>query len=237
MRSCRTKGRVVLAEKINEAYEKLREYVYRNELERREWAHERWGHVGGRVFKIMKVLMPVMSVVSILFAVFYEMIRDAQTFLSKTGGLSYEAAESTFDLYIVIVYCVLIVTVNVLPFAKRSLRLFSEIACSAVTAFFCVYLLTQMNIAMPNGQYKTMLWIVIGVGAALIAVCLVAAVIEIADKRSLKQSFENTLSRLTAESGELTDESEYPALIEEFLAKQEKITPEKREKKFRKQAK
>lgn len=207
---------IILAENYEQAMQQLREYVYENESERREWAREKWGHVGGKLFKAARVLIPVFSAISIIFAVFYAMIRDAQTFLSRTGGLSYQAEESSFDLYIVIAYCVLIVAANAVSIAR--LRLIGEFSCAAAALLMSVYLLTQINIAMPNDQFKTMLLIVIGLNLLLIAVCMAAAIIELTDRHSLKKSFDRTLVKIIGKNDGLTEEKDYQMLIEQFLS-------------------
>lgn len=216
------------------AIARLRGYIVQNEIERREWANEKWTHENGRIYKICRVLCPILSVLGVLATVLYAMIRDAQMFLQNTGGLSYEAQETSTHYIAVAVYAVLLVLANVLMFMK--FKKIGEIIAIVSGALVSIYLFSQINIAMPNNQFKVLLLCVIGANILLIVCAMIMRITEFSDKRDYKRAFENTLSNIT-QGGGLTEESEYPRLIDEFLATNAKKTSEQKQKKFRKNAK
>ena len=122
---------------ITKAYEKLQEYVAQNELERRKWAGEIWTHTTGRIYKTARISLPLLSVISVFLCVIYAFIRDAQTFLKNTGGLSYEAQDSTAHFYIVAVFGVIVVVANALIYTK--IRRIGEIVNTAISLLMGIY--------------------------------------------------------------------------------------------------
>ena len=218
-----------------QAIDSLREYVEQNELERRLWAGEKWGHVGGRVYKICRVLCPILSVISVISAIFYDMIRYFQLELSAQNGLSYDVEESVAYMYIVTAFCVLTVAANVLTFTKFKNLGFAFVG--GLNLLMAIYLFTQINISMPNGNYKTLIAIIIAVQFVLAIACAIILVITYRDNRDNKSALENTLHKITAERGGLTEEGEYAELIEQYLKEQSEKSNEQKQKKFKKEAK
>ena len=216
------------------ALARLRGYTVQNEIERRRWANEIWSHEDGRIYKICRVLCPILSVLGVLATVFYALIRDAQMFLQNTGGLSYDAQETNTHFIAAAVYSVLIVLSNTLMFMKK--RKIGEIIAIISGVAVSVYLLTQINIAMPNNRYKILLLCIILSNILLIISAGTMRIFEFRDKRDYNRSFDNILTKITQGNG-LTDESEYPRLIDEFLTANAQKTVEQKRKKFRKQSK
>ena len=219
---------------ITKAYEKLQKYVEQNEIERRKWAGEVWTHTTGKIYKIARVLLPIMSVVSVFLCVIYAFIRDAQTFLKNTGGLSYEAEESVAHFYILAVFGVIVVVANAFVFTK--IRRVGEIMNTAVSLFMSIYLFSQSNIPMPNENNKYKIFITLAIVVLILSAASTAVmmIIEIMDKKAQRQSFEHILSVITAQKSGIVDESEYPILIDEYLKKQAEKTHAQKVKAFRK---
>lgn len=219
---------------ITKAYEKLQEYVAQNELERRKWAGEIWTHTTGRIYKTARILLPLLSVISVFLCVIYAFIRDAQTLLKNTGGLSYEAQDSTAHFYIVAVFGVIVVVANAFIFTK--IRRIGEIVNTAISLLMGIYLFSQSNIPMPNenNKYKVLMGITITILILSAAATALMIIIEMMDKKAEKQSFEHILSVITAQKSGIVDESEYPILIDEYLKKQAEKTHAQKVKAFRK---
>ena len=148
-----------------------------------------------------------MSVFGILATVLYALIRDAQMFLQNTGGLSYDAQDTNTHFIAAAVYSVLIVLSNTLMFMKK--RKIGEIIAKISGVAVSVYLLTQINIAMPNSRYKILLLCIILSNILLIISAGTMRSFECCDKRDYIRSFDNILTKITQGNG-LTDESEYP---------------------------
>ena len=49
--------------------QRLRDYLEEQEQQRRLWAGEKWGHPGGRLYKLLRVLIPIFTIDFILSAV------------------------------------------------------------------------------------------------------------------------------------------------------------------------
>lgn len=219
---------------ITKSFEKLQKYVAQNELERRQWAGEVWTHTTGRIYKIARVLLLLLSVAAVFLCVVYAFIRDTQTLLKNTGGLSYQAEDSVDHFYILAFFGVIVVVANVLAFTK--IRRIGEIINTAISLLMVIYLFSQSNIPMPedNNKYRVFIsiTIVVLILSAVSTVVMIAT--EILDKKEEHRAFEHTLSVITSQKSGIVDESEYPILIEEYLKKQADKTHAQKVKAFRK---
>ena len=213
--------------------QRLRDYLEEQEQQRRVWAGEKWGHPGGRLYKLLRVLIPIFTIYFILSAVLYCGIREAQAMIQQTGGLSYEADISYVELYTtgMIVLCIAAVAGNVLLFLKK-IRLGSVIAGGAVL-LASLHILTQLFMPMPNDQYKIVFGVSLIVYVVLIAMCAALFWIVMQDRRNLRMMTENTLQTLSRGSEGLLQTEDYCRLIDEFLAAEQQKQSERANRKRR----
>ena len=50
----------------SKSVKKLREFLLEKESLRKQWAKEKWSHADGNLFKIGRVLVPILSVVGLI---------------------------------------------------------------------------------------------------------------------------------------------------------------------------
>jgi hypothetical protein len=223
------------SERFNNSYQNIREWVYKNELQRREWANEIWAHPNGRLFKLAKILTPVFSVYAVISLIIYCLIRDAQKMM--VDMLSYEVnTEFTEILILLSVVCVLaIITGNVLLFMKKRRIGGWTVGIAAIISL--AQMLTQFSVPMGDDKFKIFCFINMGAYLLLAVFALFIPGMLMHEKRSIEAMTQNTLKRITADCKSLLTDDEYADLIDEYLENEKEKMSEHREKMKRKRAK
>lgn len=217
------------------AYEKLREWVYKNELQRRVWAKEVWTHPSGRLWKTARVLTPIFSLFSVVSLFIYCYIREMQMMMQQM--LSYEPNTAFVEVLmaLAIVSGIAIITGNVLLFLKKYRS--GGMTCGISAVVSLALLTTQLAIPMGNAdQFRLFCFISMGMYFVLAVCSLYIPILLIHERRQIEKMTQSTLSRISSDSKELLSPEEYTELIEQYLEDEKLKVSEHRQKMKRKRA-
>ncbi len=202
---------------FDKSYLKLKDWVYKNELQRRKWSKEIWGYPSGKLFRIFKIATPILSFIGAIILGLYAAIIDMSNIVGYRDPIPFSEVLITLALLSVVV----LVSANVLIFFKK-LKLGGWI--NGIAAFLsAIHLVSQCKIEMPNNQF----FILTIVGASLLAILTVASlympIVLMKEKREIEKMTQNTLKKITADAPSLLSPDEYAQMIEDYLeAEQEK---------------
>lgn len=204
----------------NKAIDRLSDWLRQNELQRREWSNEKWGHPEGRWFKLSRLFTQVLSVLLIITLIIYCLIRYEQLILKDM--LSYDPDVSNIEVYIVtMVACSLALIVGTILIVNKKHK--SGALTQAITSFLIfLHIATQVNIPMPSNsdKYRVLCFVILTACAFTILFSMSIFIILTKDKKETKRMVDNTLSKITkgkASSLEITD---YSKVINDYIDEQ-----------------
>ena len=227
----------------SESVKKLREFLSEKETLRKSWANEKWSHADGNVFKIGRVLVPVLSLVGLVLMAIVCMIRFANIpeinhalTDSMTGTNSYMKEDALIYPFFVLVFLSLCFGVYVFirfiagKYKKTPFMLFFN---SLFLSFCALFRFLADQGTFPDNsdfelgptfsyyEYCIATLIVFGI---LTLYALILVVMSIRDKREFEQNVEHTLLKIIQKetNDDLLTEEQYSKLIDEYIEKQKK---------------
>lgn len=216
----------------------LREYLIEKDKQRQKWARENWFHSGGRLHKIGRVLVPLLSLAGIILALCVSIIHiwtipDVQK--AVNAGRLFNPNGKNDSL--IIPYCILIGVAVVLlniafirfikkKFEKSSAYLF----VSSLIFILCMLYryLADKNV-MPKKVgfegdeqfYFKFVLIPLIIFAFLLVYSLILLILDFKDKRYYDKLVDKTIKDITQkdENQPMVSQENYQKAIEEYIEK------------------
>lgn len=234
-------------------YEKLlHQKIELNEKERQRLSGERWGHIGGYIYKTCKILYTLLC----CYSLFFSLVLTLGWSLDLVGRKVYNGTEN--KLIIISIIIVALVTSLVLLLIKRPKTVAAAIitlpACVASALASWQWYNTSGNNYIATGHYNndfSKYWICNFPVVFLIVFVVIMMIIEIKDKRYLAEITSKTVKGLydkkIGELRELSEDGEVGILSDEqwisvlkdytegMPTKKKKRSVKKREKREQKQ--
>lgn len=213
----------------SESVKKLRAFLKEKETYRQDWAHEKWSHTDGRIFKAGRVLVPILSVIGIVLMGIVCIIRrvnipeNGLNNLAKDDPLIYP-----FFALVVVAFCVLVYTA--IKFIKASYKK-SPFLLFGTSLFLSLCALLRYSAdqgtfpdnsnyeAAPPFTYFELCLFTLAVFGVLTVYGAILVVITLRDKREFDRNVEHTLLKIITENvkDDLLTEDEYARLIDEYI--------------------
>ncbi|MBQ5591273.1 MAG: hypothetical protein IIU65_06300 [Clostridia bacterium] len=221
-----------------ESVKALKVYLKEKEEKRRDWAKEGWTHSDGKLFKIGRGLIPLLSVIGAFLMVLVCLIRFVnipeigKMLVSTSYGLNNTAKDDPliypFFALVFIALCVLIycaIRFLMAKYKNSPLILFITslfLSLCSLLRYFADQGTFPDNSdfdGAPTFTYFEYCLFTLTVFAVLAIYGLILLGINIKDNREFNRNFEHTLLKISSKSknSDLLTEDEYAKLIDEFL--------------------
>lgn len=197
--------------------QKLLEYVRRKEYKRRLEEHEIWGHVGGRIYSVAKILYTIFFLAVELLNVTY--IAFSGSRLASHAQTPLENFGETRNALIVVVFGAVLLIAGYVLLAKR--RPIGYVSCNAIASALLLlhYYNDMRTITEANGVqdylYRYGLWY-----AALMLCILILALIQLRENAKEKKAYAKLEADLYARASKASDvpftEADWEQLLEEY---------------------
>ena len=244
----------------NESMNRLREFLKEKEESRKDWAKEKWSRADGEMFRIGRILVPILSFIGMISMILVCLIRFVnipeigRALANSEAGLNNTAVDDSF-IYpffalVFISLCLLVYTAIRFikgKYQKTPCLLFFNSLFLSVCALlrYCADQGTFPDNSnydgAPTFTYFEYCMFTLVVFAILMIYGFVLLMIARHDKREFNRNVEHVLNNVILpkdSSGELLTEEQYAKLIDEYLEiekeKQEIGTLGKKEAKKRK---
>lgn len=217
---------------------KLRKYLIEKDKERQKWARENWFHSGGRLYKLGRIAVPIISIAGIILAIAVSIIHiwtipDVQK--TVNAGRIFNPNGKSDSL--IVPFCILVIfSITLLniafirfikgKFEKSGVLLF----VSSFVLFLCMlYRYFADKDIMPtktgsegNEQfYFTFVLIPMIIFVFLAIYSLVLVILDYKDKKYYDNLVEKTLKDITPkiENQPMISEEDYKKAIDEYIKK------------------
>jgi len=228
----------------SKSVKKLREFLLEKESLRKQWAKEKWSHADGNLFKIGRVLVPILSAIGLILMFIVCMIRFANIpeinrwlTNSPAGTNSYMKDDALIYPFFALVFLALCFSVYVFirfiagKYKKSSFMLFFN----SLFLSFCAlirYLADQGTFPDnsdfdlgPTFTYYEYAIATIVVFGILTLYALILVILNIRDKKEFDKNVEYTLLKIVENekgNSDLLTEEDYSKLIDEYIEKHSK---------------
>ena len=214
-------GAVSETNDLESSIRRLKNFTAAREIDRRHWSRENFGNPDGLIFKISRVIIPILSLFLFCTMFIYCSIRDAQSVLK----LAYTAdiGNLEFIFAFVAIMCIALFAGNILLLFKKYFA--GSIVSGAATLCITVHTLSQLGIAMPeNNGSNTSFSLVFGIFCAvyfiLFLLCVYILYCLIKSKRTVNRIVKEILEKISRSSNDMLSDKDYCEKIEEYIEKE-----------------
>lgn len=214
-------GAVSETNDLENSIRRLKNFTAAKEIDRRHWSRENFGNPEGGLFKISRILIPILSLFLFCSMFIYCTIRDAQSMLK----LAYTADTGNLEFIFgfVAVMCIALFVGNIFLLFRK--YLVGSIVSAAATLCITVHTLTQLGIAMPeNNGENTSFPMVFGICCAvyfvLFLLCVYILYCLIKSRRTVNRVVKEILGKISRSSNEMLSDKDYCEKIEEYIEKE-----------------
>ena len=229
--------------KYSESVKKLREFLLEKEDLRKSWAKEKWSHADGNLFKIGKVLVPILSVIGlglmfvvclIRFANIPEINKILTNGIGSNPYMKNDPLIYPFFALVLVALCLCIYvairfivgkvkkTPFILFFNSLFLTLCALLRLSADQGTFPDNSDFELGPTFTYYEHVTAALVVFGI---LTLYALILVILNIRDNKEFNETVDYTLLKIVEnenKSQDLLTEDEYAKLIDEYIEKHSK---------------
>lgn len=222
----------------SESVKRLRAFLKEKEEQRQSWAKESWSHSGGKLYKIGRVLVPVLAFAGMFLMIIVCLVRFmnipeiGRAIANNASGLNETAKEDPaiypFFVLVFIALCLLVYTS--IRFIKGKFKNTSYLLLGT-SLFLSLCALLRYGAdqgtfpdnsgfdGAPTFTYFEYCLFTLGVFASLTIYGLVLTLITLHDNCQFNRNVEHTLLKIIPKekSGDLLTEEEYSKLIDEYI--------------------
>lgn len=214
-------GAVSETNDLENSIKRLKNFIAAKEIDRRHWSREVFGNPDAVLFKISRIVIPVLSLFLLCSMFIYCSIRDAQSMLK----LAYTADIGNLELIFgfVAVMCLALFAGNIFLLFKK--YWVGSIICASSTLCITIHILSQLGIAMPEGtednlSFSLIFGICCAVYFVLFLFCMYILYCLIKTKRTVSRVAKEVLEKISRSSNEMLTDKDYCEKIEEYIEKE-----------------
>lgn len=235
----------------SESVKRLRAFLKEKEEQRQAWAKENWSHSGGKLYKIGRVLVPVLAFAGMFLMIIVCLVRFmnipeiGRALANNASGLNDTAKDDPaiypFFVLVFIALCLLVYTA--IRFIKGKFKN-TPYLLFGTSLFLSICALLRYGAdqgtfpdnssfdGAPTFTYFEYCLFTLGVFAILTIYGLILMLIALHDKREFNRNVEHTLLKIIPKekSGDLLTEEEYSKLIDEYIESEKQKISKKTQK-------
>lgn len=232
----------------SESVKKLRKFLREREDERQTWAKEKWAHTDGKMFKISRFLVPLISLVGLFSMVVLCMIKFMnipaiqQAIFAKVFNTSTKESPIVYPFFIIVFLSLCLLVYTSIGFIRKKYKkspflLFGSSLILTICSLLR-YTADQGTFADnsdyefgPTFTYFEICLFTMVVFAVLLVISIILMIIIIKDKKEFNRNVDHILTNKIIPQNKQSDlltEAEYAKLIDEYIEKEtEKISQRK----------